>query len=558
MVFGQTATRRIARKFSRKTTNSLLSAAADTTRAVRIGVLKLCQPMAKTSRVQLIDGKDSMTALRAAGTAFEPVPAPRSRVVQRMLQDLDELTISRPKLGTQCHISMLAVFPNHYANSSLRSAQQALDAASQVLAMRTANSLDVIVIGAGIAGLTAARGLAEAGKRVMLLEAGERVGGRLYTVSDPACPLPVELGAEFVHGRPRDLLDLIEEAGLSVFELDGSDLCWEADKLERCGNDEAFEVLGRLKSYDGPDRSFASFVAEIGLTAAVRERAIGYVEGFNAADAADISVLGLGRQQRAEDAIEGDRLFRVEQGYGALAKYLHQCFLEAGGLFRARTRVEEIRWSGGQVEVVGGGATQHAKCAVVAVPLAVLQQGGLRVQPFHHAHRQALNGLAMGAVERTVLVFRERFWASTAKAPDLSFLFSREPASPVFWTPHPRNAAMMTSWIGGPRALSVRAGQAEVDATLTRLARYLSLPVAYVQEQLVRWHRHGWQADACAGGAYSYPRVGGNAASDALAQPMGGTLFFAGEHTDTTGHWGTVHGALRSGVRAAADCISVL
>jgi monoamine oxidase len=422
--------------------------------------------------------------------------------------------------------------------------------------MTLPNSLDVVVIGAGIAGLAAARRLAEAGKRVMLLEAGERVGGRLYTVHDPVCPLPVELGAEFVHGRPRELLDLIAEAGLSTFELKGSDLCWEADRLERCGNDEAFQVLEEFKSYEGPDRSFAAFVAERHLSDAARERAIGYVEGFNAADAAEISVLGLAGQQRAEDAIEGDRLFRVEQGYDELAQYLHRCFLEAGGLFRFGAAVREIRWSGGQVEVIEEKTTTHrAKAAIVAVPLAVLQCGGLRIQPLHDVHQQALSGLTMGPVDRIVLTFRERFWTSVPDGAELSFLFSHEKASPVYWTPYPRAAAMMTSWIGGPRALSTASAQARVEQTLKRIARYFSLPIEGVRGQLVNWHVHDWQADPLSQGAYSYPRVGGSGASDVLAQPMGETIFFAGEHTDTTGHWGTVHGALRSGLRASKQAL---
>lgn len=422
--------------------------------------------------------------------------------------------------------------------------------------MSTLDALDAIVIGAGIAGLAAARKLAEAGKRVMLLEAGERVGGRLYTAHVPGCPLPVELGAEFVHGRPQDLRDLIAEAGLTTFELEGTDLCWEANTLERCGQEEAFKVLEGLKSYEGPDCSFATWIATSGISAVHRARATSYVEGFNAAGAADISVRGLGRQQRAEDAIEGDRLFRIVEGYNALTQYVHRCFLEAGGRFQSRTPVREVRWSDGRVEVACDGMTHDARCAIVAVPLAVLQKESLRVLPCDDAHQQALRGLTMGAVERIVLLFRERFWTSVADGEGLSFLFSREPGSPVYWTPHPHAAAMMTSWIGGPRALSLDFAQAEVDRTVARLARYFTMPVANVRGQLVHWYRHEWQADPLILGAYSYPRVGGLTASDVLAQPMGETIFFAGEHTDTTGHWGTVHGALRSGVRAAEQVLA--
>ena len=79
-----------------------------------------------------------------------------------------------------------------------------------------------------------------------------------------------------------------------------------------------------------------------------------------------------------------------------------------------------------------------------------------------------------------------------------------------------------------------------------------------LRADLVSWHLHDWQADEYSLGAYSYALAGGAGASALLAQPVAGTLFFAGEHTDTSGHPGTVHGALRSGLRAAAQVLASL
>ena len=87
------------------------------------------------------------------------------------------------------------------------------------------DTFEAIVIGAGVAGLAAARTLAEAGRRVALIEARERVGGRIHTVQAIQGDLPVELGAEFIHGLPEELIDLVDEAGLTRFELDGDSRC---------------------------------------------------------------------------------------------------------------------------------------------------------------------------------------------------------------------------------------------------------------------------------------------------------------------------------------------
>src|SRR5271154_1225590 len=144
---------------------------------------------------------------------------------------------------------------------------------------------DIAVLGAGIAGLAAARNLSAAGLSVILVEARDRVGGRILTMRDPFTDLPIELGAEFVHGRPPELLDLIEEAGLTLFKREGEFICYENGALDDCSLfNEAFAVLDDLCAE--PDMTFTEFLAEKRLPEHLAARVTGYVEGFNAADAA--------------------------------------------------------------------------------------------------------------------------------------------------------------------------------------------------------------------------------------------------------------------------------
>src|ERR1700691_5314377 len=200
-------------------------------------------------------------------------------------------------------------------------------------ATETSFDADVLVIGAGMAGLTAARTLAEAGLRVLVLESQNRVGGRILTerVGDQV----IELGAEFVHGRPPELLALIEEAGLTLTERDGAMLSFEDGRLTGSGeeetkkeNDDLFAPLEELEDLSGPDLSFAEFLERERVPVISQEdrfALIGYVEGFNAADHHKISAISLGMQQKAEDVIEGDRAFHVAGGYDQLPDYLARC-----------------------------------------------------------------------------------------------------------------------------------------------------------------------------------------------------------------------------------------
>jgi len=162
----------------------------------------------------------------------------------------------------------------------------------------------------------------------------------------------------------------------------------------------------------------------------------------------------------------------------------------------------------------------------------------------------------MGEVCRFTLLFREPFWQGLE--PDalqrLSFLFSFDMNPRVWWTAHPAGFNTITAWTGGPDAEALLQLSADDLASLAcdQLATIFSLSRSRVQELLIGCYFHNWACDLFTRGAYSYVSAGAVDASRKMTIPeAGNTLFFAGEHTDTTGHWGTVHAAIRSGMRVA-------
>jgi monoamine oxidase len=420
---------------------------------------------------------------------------------------------------------------------------------------------DVVVIGAGMAGLTAARALAEAGLKVLVVEAQDRIGGRILTrhVGDEA----IELGAEFIHGRPPELWALIDEAGLETYERGGAQVCFDHGALGDCGSemDDVFAPLEELKDFDGADVSFAEYLDREHVPAEERGRMIGFVEGFNAADHREVSAASLGAQQKAEDASEGDRTYRLRGGYDQLPKYLAQRIVEYGGRVLTGTRVREIRWEAGLVEVITNAENYRAPRAVVTLPLGVLQSGDVAISPHPELIFEAAGQLRMGQARRFTLLFRERFWEHLSPQPslnELSFLFAFSEMPPVWWTPHPEASHSITGWVGGPRSAAFAGMDAEKlgRKACTTLAKIFGAEENRVRELLLDCYTHDWQGDRFAFGAYSYVATGGLSASRQMTVPVAETLFFAGEHTDITGDWGTVHAAMRSGLRAAEQILS--
>lgn len=432
---------------------------------------------------------------------------------------------------------------------------------------------DVLVIGAGVAGLHAGRLLAEAGRRVAIVEARSRIGGRIWTrrvsADNSQQPIPVELGAEFIHGLPAETWSLIKQADLSTFEIDGSSFWFDGSRLmaadERQGAAE--RVLEEMtqwmqKQPNGCDLSFAEYLEARALEPLAARAAGNYVEGFNAADQHCISVAALAKQQAAEAAIGADRLFRLEAGYAAVPNFLAEKFIAAGGKLILEAPVKKIAWKRGAVSVLtthpDGARHYQSNRAVITVPLGVLQARTIEFLPPPAEVLFQANRLKMGSVVHLTLAFKQKFWE-----PRLSFLLAPDEPLPTWWTPAPRDAPLLTAWAGGSKAewlleLIGADGDASTlrDLSLATLAKIFARPVADIRENLSSWHMHDWQSDEYARGAYSYVQVGALDAPEKMRIPAAETLYFAGEHTDVAGHWGTVHAALAAGAHAAAQVMA--
>jgi monoamine oxidase len=443
----------------------------------------------------------------------------------------------------------------------------------------------VIIIGAGISGLTAAAELGKAGLQVVMLEARNRLGGRIHTERDPATGVPVEIGAEFIHGKPPEIWNALRARGVPITEVDGRNWCHSEGRVTPCSLFEEVDEI--LEGLDGslPDQSFLAYLqcrfpnpSRDGRLEEAKRRAIAYVSGFNAADPALVGVHWLVAQMRAEQKSQGDRAFRSQNGYADLLQIFHNEIARSHVEIRMGTVVETVAWEPGAVEVIASDENQRihrtARHVLITLPVSLLKvskgSGAVDFIPPLPAERMAaLDKIEMGKVIRIELSFRHRFWGDISPAngnigshprrnlSDMSFLFSDDEFFPTWWTRMPRRDPIITGWApfrSAERLSGMNQSQITRRAVQT-LSRLLELNPRDLESGLNASYVHDWGADPFSRGAYSYGKVGAVEAQPVLATPVENTLFFAGEATDTTGNNGTVHGAMASGHRAAAEII---
>ena len=440
---------------------------------------------------------------------------------------------------------------------------------------------DVLVLGAGAAGLSAAIELARAGRDVLLLEARDRVGGRIWSQPQPASLTPVELGAEFVHGEARRTMQLLAAAGSAALEipvehwmLTGRGLAPVSEIFPRLR-----KVLSGSRVQHGRDRPFADL---LGAPAAPRGAAHGgprrltgrlavvarmLVEGFDAADPRRASAQSIVEEWSEGGGVDQPQ-FRPLGGYAVLVEALLHAARQLDVRFALQSVVTEVRWRRGRVECeglrLGLPFRVRAARAVVTLPLGVLQrpegdEGAVRFRPALKDKATALARLASGPVAKVTLRFDEPFWEELAggKWRKASFFHSPRADFPTLWTARPAREPTLVAWAGGPKAarLAGSGADAVARAALACVAALFGSRARAV-ERLQVAHFHDWSADPFARGAYSSVMVGGRSARRRLAAPLAGTLFFAGEATDDESA-ATVEGALRSGERAAREILGL-
>lgn len=419
------------------------------------------------------------------------------------------------------------------------------------------SSPDVLVIGAGAAGLTAARELSSAGLKTVVLEARDRVGGRIFT--DHSLGFPVELGAEFVHGRSPDMFELIQAKRLAIAQVAGEmrrkrDGVWGDSGSVMAEVNHLFENVPR----DGPDQSFQQYIEASRYGPETKQLALDFVEGFHAANPERVSVHWLVKTTSAEEEIDGETSFRVKHGYSGLVDAITEGIDEGNCELLLNTIVTEIHWRAGAVTVKSPGATFRAPRAVMTLPLGVLQSGAVHFSPpLPQEKQRALASLEMGPVVRVSLCFRDKFWEGLPEMRNLSFLFTDDPHFPTWWSPNPLPYPILTGWAAGryARALAGKNLDDLVRCALESLGRILEIDTVALGSHLQRGFVHDWQADPFSRGAYSYVLRGGLKAPVDLETSLEQTLFFAGEAASIDGHNGTVHGAIGSGKRAAAEIL---
>jgi monoamine oxidase len=418
------------------------------------------------------------------------------------------------------------------------------------------SAADVIIIGAGIAGLAAMQRLAAAGMDVLVLEARERLGGRIFTQQHHG--YPVELGAEFVHGRPPEMMGIIRSAGLKPAEVSGEFRSKIAGQWEDSDNlmSEVNELFDKIPS-SGPDQSFHEYIESTNYSADAKQQAIFFVEGFHAADARKVGIHWLLKATKAEESIDGDRSFRMPEGYSRLIETLAGDIQGQRSRVLLNTRVTAIRWQKGEVEVLTSQGEYWAARAVITLPLGVLQAESVEFTPPLDAKRHALRLLSMGPVIRVSLCFQNKFWEEDPHMRDLSFLFTDNEHFPTWWTSNPLPYPILTGWAAArhARALTGKSDSQIIAIAVATLAGLLGKNESDLKARLEAGFTHDWLSDPLACGAYSYGNVGGINAAQLLAEPMADTLFFAGEATNFEGHNGTVNGAMSSGRRVAEEVL---
>lgn len=423
---------------------------------------------------------------------------------------------------------------------------------------------DVIIVGAGASGLMAAMELSQAGLKVLIAEASDRIGGRIFDLHHSFFQHTVALGAEFVHGRLPLTLSLLQKAGIPYHKADGD--FWQIENGQWHQQEdliEDFEEVDKkfkaLKN-DVPVKDFIEQHLSHNCFAETRQTLQQYVEGYYAGDTAKASIKALYKEFTSSD----EENFRIEGGYGALVNWMVAQCRQRGCDFLLKHPAEEIMLSGDEVTVKVKGQTLRAKAALVTVSLGVLNARTIRFPGDFETKQEALSALGFGHAIKIVVQLRQALWKNSQftneqDTRELGFLFSEEKVG-TWWTHYPEHDAVLTGWIAGPeaKALAYTSDEDLRQMAVGSLSRIFKMDGQEMEKEIVGLELHNWVSNPLVCGAYSYDVVNGKEWKKVVKQPIARKIFFAGEGLYEGEEIGTVEAALSTGSEAARKILQHL
>ncbi len=414
---------------------------------------------------------------------------------------------------------------------------------------------DIVVVGAGVAGLAAAARLADAGRDVLVLEARDRVGGRILTRAGSP---PLELGPEFLPADHETVAHL-RTTGASFWPAASGFCRLSAGRVVPM--ERGPEELGALQRIAPPpgseDISLADALNRAQPPAADWLRS--YVEGYHAAPADEVSARWVAAVEATDEGGGGGDQVHVVEGLDRLPAALADRL--PTGVLRTGVVAESVSGRDAGVEIrarrAAGDADAvqiRARSLILTLPPPLLAD--LAIDPLPDWKRDAIRRLRMGPVVKVGLRFGRPFWwpwleESGVEPREAKFIECDGPF-PTFWTPATLLAPTLVAWAGGPaaRRLTGRGAEELARLAIDQLARGFGVDRDSIREELQEVGFHDWIADPFTRGAYCHAVVGGADAQRQLARPTG-PVHYAGEATSE--FMGTVRGAYDSGMRAASQ-----
>lgn len=430
---------------------------------------------------------------------------------------------------------------------------------------------DIIIIGAGASGLMTARELSKMGRSVVILEARDRTGGRIHTLINNELPQPVELGAEFVHGRLALTLQALKRGGIENISSGGEMIEVEngiAEKQEDAVeiNKEFRNKLKSLKEDMTVDEFFQQHFPGKKYDE-MKTSITHFLEGYEAADIRKASILSMRNDLLEEDF---DEQYRVKGGYSQMIHQLERDCIENGCSIFLGSVVKQVNHQKGNVEVITeSGKRYYSKQLLITLPVGVLQassshKASISFTPGLTKKSEAINSLGYGKVIKVLLEFDEAFWKNEEtekvlgkKLQKMGFIFSEE-TIPTWWTQYPQDSNLLTGWLAGPRS-EIWANTEDrmlLHEALKSLAAIFKVETETLSKKLKWWHVANWAADEFSLGAYTYPTLGTYAAYKELTQPWDNTIFFAGEGIYVGPSAGTVEAALASAINVVKEILN--